>query len=173
MVDFAIHQERDKTLRAEVQQFWNAHNRVGDLAEDLANLQKLYNDTRWEEQNFLQALTCTNAFCHLKPRILHDAPMTSDIPRAVLNAGLDDFTNRWKHGPEQYHNRCQWCKRNGHSTQYCSHINQCLLCYGTGHQEQLCRVSHKRCQAGRVCHIPDDHPRVANTYCTSNIRTFR
>jgi hypothetical protein len=45
MVNFAIHQERDETLHAEVQWFWNTHNRVGDLAEDLANLQKLYNDT--------------------------------------------------------------------------------------------------------------------------------
>jgi hypothetical protein len=93
MVDFAIQQEGDETLRAEVQCFRNAHDQVGDLAEDLANLQKLYNDTRWEEQNSLQALAHANAFCCLKPRILHDALTTSDIPWAVLNAGLDDFTN--------------------------------------------------------------------------------
>jgi hypothetical protein len=102
MVDFAIWQEGDKTLRAEVQRFCNAHNQVEDLAEDLANLQKLYNDTHWEEQNSLQALARANAFHRLEPRILHDAPTTSDIPRAVLNASLDDFTNGWKHGPEQY-----------------------------------------------------------------------
>jgi hypothetical protein len=107
MVDFAVWQERDKTLHAEVQHFQNAHNWVGDLAEDLANLQKLYNDTQWEEQNSLRALTHTNAFCRLEPCILHDAPMTSDIPQAVLNAGLDNFTNGWKHSPEQYHERCQ------------------------------------------------------------------
>jgi hypothetical protein len=53
MVDFAIQQERDETLRAEVQHFRRAHDQVGDLAEDLANLQKLYNDMRWEEQNLL------------------------------------------------------------------------------------------------------------------------
>jgi hypothetical protein len=46
MVDFAIRQEGDETLRTEVQRFRNAHDQVGDLAEDLANLQKLYNDTR-------------------------------------------------------------------------------------------------------------------------------
>jgi hypothetical protein len=172
MVDFAVQQEGDETLRAEVQRFRRAHDHIGDLAEDLANLQKLYNDTCWEEQNSLRALARANAFRRLEPRILHDAPTTSDIPRAVLNAGLDDFTNRWKHGPEQYDERCQWCKRCGHSTHYCSHINQCLLCYGNGHQEQYCWVPHKRCRVGRVCCVPDDHPRVANTYCTSNIRTF-
>jgi hypothetical protein len=74
MVDFAVQQEGDETLHAEVQCFRRAHNHVGDLAEDLANLQKLYNDTRWEEQNSLQALTRANAFRCLKPRILHDAP---------------------------------------------------------------------------------------------------
>jgi hypothetical protein len=173
MVNFAIHQERDETLHAEVQRFRNVHNRVGDLAEDLANLQKLYNDMRWEEQNSLRTLARTNAFRHLEPCILHNAPMTLDIPQAVLNARLDNFTNGWKHGPEQYYDQCQWCKRNGHLMQYCSRINQCLLCYGTGHQEQLCCIPYKRCQAGRVCHVPDDHPRVANTYCTSNVRTFR
>jgi hypothetical protein len=172
MVDFAVQQERDDTLRAEVQRFRRAHDHVGDLAEDLANLQKLYNDTRWEEQNSLRALARANAFRRLEPRILHDAPTTSDIPRAVLNAGLDDFTNGWKHGPEQYNEHCQWCKRRGHSMRYCSHINQCLLCYGNGHQEQYCRTPHKRCRAGRVCRVPDDHPRVANTYCASNVRTF-
>jgi hypothetical protein len=172
MVDFTVRQEGDETLCAKVQCFRNAYNQVGDLAEDLANLQKLYNDMCWEEQNSLRALARANAFCHLEPRILHDAPMTSDIPWAMLNAGLDDFMNRWKHGPKQYHERCQWCKRNRHSTRYCSHINQCLLCYGNGHQEQFCCVPHKRCQVGRVCHVPDDHLRVANTYCASNVRTF-
>jgi hypothetical protein len=53
MVDFVVQQEGDETLRAEVQRFRRAHDHVGDLAEDLANLQKLYNDTRWEEQNSL------------------------------------------------------------------------------------------------------------------------
>jgi hypothetical protein len=38
MVDFAIQQERDKTLCAEVQHFRSAHDRVGNLAKDLANL---------------------------------------------------------------------------------------------------------------------------------------
>jgi hypothetical protein len=107
MVDFAIRQERDETLHAEVQSFRNAHDQVGDLAEDLANLQKLYNDTQWEEQNSLWALAHANAFRCLEPRILHDAPMTSDIPQAMLNAGLDDFMNGWKHGPEQYYECCQ------------------------------------------------------------------
>jgi hypothetical protein len=173
MVNFAIRQEGDETLHAEVQRFWNAHNQVGDLAKDLANLQKLYNDIRWKEQNSLQALARANAFRRLEPCILHDAPTTLDIPQAMLNAGLDDFTNRWKHGPKQYHEHCQWCKRNGHSTHYCSRINQCLLCYGNRHQEQLCCIPHKRCRVGRVCRVPNDHPRVANTYCASNVRTFR
>jgi hypothetical protein len=53
MVNFAVRQEGDETLRVEVQHFCNAHDQVGDLAEDLANLQKLYNDTCWEEQNSL------------------------------------------------------------------------------------------------------------------------
>jgi hypothetical protein len=53
MVDFAVQQKGDKTLCAEVQRFRRAHDHVGDLAEDLANLQKLYNDTCWEEQNSL------------------------------------------------------------------------------------------------------------------------
>jgi hypothetical protein len=80
MVDFAIWQEGDETLRAEIQHFRNAHDQVGDLAEDLANLQKLYNDTCWEEQNSLRALARANAFCRLEPHILHDALTTSDIP---------------------------------------------------------------------------------------------
>jgi hypothetical protein len=37
MVNFAIHQEWDKTLHTEVQCFQCAHNRVRDLAEQLAN----------------------------------------------------------------------------------------------------------------------------------------
>jgi hypothetical protein len=45
MVDFAIRQERDETLCTKVQRFRNAHDQVRDLAKDLANLQKLYNDT--------------------------------------------------------------------------------------------------------------------------------
>jgi hypothetical protein len=93
MVDFAIQQEWDETFRTKVQRFWCAHKRVADLAKDLANLQKLYNDTQWEEYNSLHTLACTNAFHHLEPRILHDAPTTSDIPQAMLNAG---YCKRYK-----------------------------------------------------------------------------
>jgi hypothetical protein len=53
MVDFAVQQEGDETLCVEVQHFRRAHDHVRDLAEDLANLQKLYNDTHWKEQNSL------------------------------------------------------------------------------------------------------------------------
>jgi hypothetical protein len=73
---------------------YSTHNRVGDLAKDLANLQKLYNKTQWEEHNSLCTLARANAFRHLEPRILHNAPTTLDIPWAVLNASLDNFTNR-------------------------------------------------------------------------------
>jgi hypothetical protein len=38
MVNFAVQQEGDETLCAEVQCFRSAHDQVGDLAEDLANL---------------------------------------------------------------------------------------------------------------------------------------
>jgi hypothetical protein len=62
MVDFAVQQERDEILHTEVQHFQNTHDRVRDLAKDLANLQKLYNDTRWEEHNSLCTLAHTNTF---------------------------------------------------------------------------------------------------------------
>jgi hypothetical protein len=172
MVDFAVCQEQDGTLHAEVQCFRCAHNRVGDLAEQLANIQKQYNDTRWEEYNSLCTLACTNAFCHLESCILHNALTTSDIPWAVLNAGLNDFTNGWKNGPDKSNVYCLWCSKNRHPMHHCTKINQCLLCYRTGHIKEQCHIPHKRCCSGRVCYIPNDHPQVANTYCATNIRTF-
>src|SRR5216684_6494872 len=45
MVDFALDGERDTSLQGEVQRFRNAHQRVVDLAEDLAKLKKLYWNT--------------------------------------------------------------------------------------------------------------------------------
>ena len=53
MVDFAINNERDISLHREVQRFHKAHQRMANLAEDLAKLKKLYWNTRWEEYNSL------------------------------------------------------------------------------------------------------------------------
>ena len=62
MVDFALNAERDTTLRGEVQHFRNTHQKVADLAEDLAKLKRLYWNTRWDEYNSLRTLARANAY---------------------------------------------------------------------------------------------------------------
>src|SRR5258708_1566084 len=100
---------------------------------------------RWEEYNSLRTLACANAYRRLKPCILHDTPISSNIPCAMLNAGITDFTNGWKYGPEYKYTNCEWCARMGHPTKRCSQITQCVLCYGARHIEMHCRYPHKRC----------------------------
>ncbi len=75
MVDFALNTERDTTLQGEVQRFHNAHQKVADLAEELAKLKRLYWNTRWDEYNSLHTLAHANAYRRLEPHILHDAPI--------------------------------------------------------------------------------------------------
>ena len=145
MVDFALDRERDTLLSGEVQHFCQAHERVADLAKDLAKLKKLYWNTQWEEYNFLHMLAQANAFQCLKPHILHDVPISSNIPHAMFNAGVNDFTNRWKHGPKYDNVVCEWCVQQGHPTEKCSQINQCVLCYRVGHIELHCHFPHKHC----------------------------
>ena len=65
MVDFTLNGERDASLRGEVQHFCNAHQRVADLAEDLAKLKRLYWNMRWDEYNSLRTL------CHARTLRVH------------------------------------------------------------------------------------------------------
>src|SRR5258708_17423504 len=101
MVNFALDGERDTCLQGEVQQFRRAHERVADLTEDLAKLKKLYWNTQWEEYNSLCTLAHTNAFQCLELHILHGAPLSSNIPYAVLNAGVNNLLHTmpwvWTH----------------------------------------------------------------------------
>src|SRR5260370_41691223 len=92
MVDFALNAERDTTLRGEVQHFRNAHQKVADLAEDLAKLKRLYWNTRWDEYNSLRTLAHANVYRRLEQHILHNAPLSSYITPAVLTTGIAYFT---------------------------------------------------------------------------------
>jgi len=62
MVDFALNGERDTSLWGEVQRFRNAHQKVADLAKELAKLKKLYWNTWWDEYNSLHTLAHANAY---------------------------------------------------------------------------------------------------------------
>ncbi len=62
MVDFALNGERDTSLQGEVQRFHSTHQKVADLAEDLAKLKKLYWNTWWDEYNSLHTLAHANAY---------------------------------------------------------------------------------------------------------------
>src|SRR5258708_21602188 len=145
MVDFTINGESDISLQGEVQHFRNAHQKVANLAEDLAKLKRLYWNTRWDEYNSLRTLAHANVYRRLEPHILHNAPLSSDIPPAVLNTGIADFTDGWKYGPDYEHTHCEWCARAGHPTERCSQINQCVLCYGPGHIQPHSRHPPKHC----------------------------
>src|SRR5258708_6103838 len=148
MVDFTLNTERDTTLQGEVQCFCNAHQKVANLAEDLAKLKWLYWNTQWDEYNSLHTLAHANAYRQLEPRILHDAPISSEIPPAILNAGIANFTDGWKYSPNYEHTVYEWCARTGHPTQRCSQITQCVLCYGAGHIKTHCHYPHKHCREG-------------------------
>jgi len=169
-VDWAMRQEGDDTLRAEVIRHRAARTRVIRRARQVAELREQLADDRKTLADSTHRLACANGYRRLRRHITNTLnPTTSTMHARQISRIKAAVDSPWNYTDEKLSDVCLWCKREGHKVENCAMIRVCELCRAGGHLEENCFLPHTRCTAFQVCRVPLDHKYRRRHACPSTV----
>jgi len=169
-VDWAMQQEGDDTLRAEVIRHRAAHTKVVRRACQVAELREQLMDDRITLAASTRRLARANGYRRLRRHITNSLTPTTSTMRerqiSRVKAAVDD---PWNYTDEKRSDKCLWCRRGGHKVENCALIRICELCRVGGHLEEECFLPHARCLTFEACRVPLDHRYHRRQACPSTV----
>jgi len=169
-VDWAICQEGDDTLRAEVIRHRAARTKVIHRAQQVAEMREQLADERFALAESTRRITHANGYRRLCHHITNTlAPTTSTMHARQISCIKAAVDSPWNYTDEKLSDMCLWCKREGHKVENCVLIRICELCRAGGHLEEGCYQPHSRCIFFQVCHVPLDHKYCRHHTCPSTV----
>jgi len=169
-VDWAMQQEGDDTIRAEVIRHWAACTKVIRRACQVAELCEQLADEQFALLQSTRRLARANAYRRLRRHITHDLmPATSTLNARHISRVKDAVDSPWNWTDEKLSDECLWCKREGHRVESCALIRVCELCHARRHLEENCFQPHSRCVSFQVCRVPLLHKYRSRHSCPSVI----
>ena len=169
-VDWAMQQEGDDTIHAEVIRHRAARTKVIRRARQVAEMRKQLADERFALLQSTRRLARANAYRCLRRHITHDlTPATSTLNSRHIGRIQAALDSPWNWTDEKLSDECLWCKREGHKVENCALIRVCELCHAHGHLEENCFQPHSRCVSFQVCHVPLLHKHRSRHSCPSVI----
>jgi phage shock protein A len=91
LVDFAVAQEKDVSLTAEVHRYRRADDRLRRIARHMAKLREEVADVTHQKHLSAVALASANAFSRVAPRILYDSPPPYLLADNKVQEGRTEF----------------------------------------------------------------------------------
>jgi len=169
-VDWAMQQEGDDTLRAEVIRHRAAHTKVIRRARQVAELREQLADERYALAESTRRLARANSYRRLRRHITNTlTPTTSTMHAQQISRIKAAVDSPWNYTDEKLSDRCLWCKQGGHKVENCTLIRICGLCHVGGHLEEGCFLPHARCVTFEVCRVPLDHKYRRRQACPSTV----
>jgi len=169
-VDWAMQQEGDDTIRAEVIRHRAVRTKVIRRARQVAEMREQLADEQFALLQSTRRLACTNAYRRLRRHITHDlTPATSTFNARHIGRIQAAVNSPWNWTDEKLSDECLWCKREGHKVENCTLIRICKLCHARGHLEENCFQPHSHCVSFQVCRIPLLHKHQSRHSCPSVI----
>lgn len=173
-VDWAMEQENDNSLRAEVIRHRAAKALVVRRARQLADLREQLADDRFTLGQSTRRLAKANAYHRLRRHITHTlAPSTSPLNSRHINRIKEAVESPWNWTDEKLSDRCAWCEKEGHRVESCALLRVCQLCWGRGHLEEKCFQPHQGCTRSLPCRVPLSHQHFDRHACPSIITLER
>jgi hypothetical protein len=170
LVDEALDLKKDITLKAEVWRYRSARCALKKQAAHLGQLRRKFEDTQWELQDSLKALSRANTFKRLEPCIQYKVAIDDNIPLQDRLDGINKINDPWAEGPCEVNVKCLWCCHLGHTTHRCQMLHQCVLCWGKGHLEEQCKWPHAKCVKGKICRVNPDHVNWHKMLCRAMVK---
>ena len=169
-VDWAMRQEGDDSLRAEVIRHRAARTKVIRRARQVAELREQLADDRKTLANSTRRLARANGYRRLRRHITNTlTPTTSTMHARQISRIKAAVDSPWNYTDEKLSDECLWCKRKGHKVENCALIRVCELCHAGGHLEENCFLPHTQCAAFQVCRVPLDHKYRRRHACPSTV----
>jgi len=169
-VDWAIRQEGDNTLRAEVVRHRAMRTKVICRARQIAEMREQLADDRFALAKTTRRLARANGYRRLCRHITNTlAPTTSTMHARQISRIKATVDSPWNYTDEKLSDACLWCKREGHKVENCALLRVCDLCRAGGHLEEGCFVPHARCTSFEVCRVPLEHKYRRRHACPSMI----
>jgi len=169
-VDWAMRQEGDDTLRAEVIRHRAARTKVIHHARQVAELREQLADDRNALADSTRRLARANGYRRLRRHITNTlTPTTSTMHARQISRIKDTVDSPWNYTDKKLSDVCLWCKREGHKVENCALIRVCELCRVGGHLEEGCFQPHTRCVSFQVCCVPLDHKYRRRHACPSTV----
>ena len=169
-VDWAIEQENDDTIKAEVMRHRAARAQVVRRARQLADLREQLADDRFSLRQTTRRLAKANAYRRLRRHITHTlSPTTSPLNSRHIHRIKEAVDSPWNWTDEQLSDQCTWCAKEGHRVESCALLRICQLCVTRGHLEENCYQPHHRCTSFLPCHVPLTHQYRHRHACPSTV----
>jgi hypothetical protein len=172
LMDWALDQEEDDTLKAEVARYGAMTKRASRIANHIAALQEDLADVTQQCFQSAKSLADVNAYYCIAPCVIYSMPPLEHLTDNQVNHARNFFDNPWADHP--YHDTllCSWCGANNHNIKDCKPLTKCE-CYGRwGHCSDFCQTPHDACSIDEPCCIPHKHARWGLHTCPSNVRIF-
>ena len=173
-VDWAMTQEGDDTIRAEVIRHRAAQAAVVRCARQVADLREQLADDRFLLNESTHRLARANAYRRLCRHITNTlTPATSTLNKRHISRIQEAVDSPWNWTDDKLSDQCLWCKREGHKVENCALICICDLCHTTGHLEEKCFQPHSRCISFQACRVPLLHQYRNRHACPSTVTLER
>jgi len=169
-VDWAMQQEGDDTLQAEVIRHRAARTKVIRRARQVAELHEQLADDRYAFNQSTRRLTRTNSYRRLRWHITNTlTPATSSLSSRHIHHIQEAVDSLWNTTSDKLSSECMWCRREGHTVEHCALLRVCDLCHARGHLEENCFQPHSRCVSFQVCRVPLLHTHRRRHACPSTV----
>ena len=169
-VDWAMRQEGDDTLRAEVIRHRATRTKVIRRARQIAELREQLADEQFALAESTRRIAHANGYRRLCRHITNTlTPTTSAMHARQISRIKEAVDNPWNYTDEKLSDVCLWCKREGHKVENCAIIRVCELCRAGGHLEEGCYQPHTRCVPFQACRVPLEHKYRRRHACPSTV----
>jgi len=173
-VDWAMQQEGDDTLRAEVIRNRAARAHVVRTARRIVDAREQLADERFTLLQSTRRLARANAYRRLRRHITSTlSPASSSLSSRHIHRIQEAVDSPWNWTADKLSDECLWCKREGHTVANCAIICICELCRARGHLEEDCYQPHARCVSFQACRVPLDHKHRCRHACPSTVTIER
>jgi hypothetical protein len=172
LVDWAVDQEEDDTLKAKVTRYRALNKQASRIANHIAALRADLEDITKQRFESTKALGDTNAYAHIAPRVIYSTPPLSHMTDNQVHHARNYFDNPWADRPRHNTLLCAWCNTNDHNVEDCKPLTKCEYCDRWGHCSNFCHTLHDACQVDKPCRIPRKHARWGLHTCPSDVHVF-
>ena len=171
VVDWALEQEDDITLMAEVKRHRRLTDQARDVAMRIAALRNRLHDTQADLIVSSHSLSRANVYRRVRRHIVNRlSPQSSPYSSRHVARMVEAVNSPWNWTDEELATQCEWCKRYGHREEWCTYLRKCMLCGGQGHLDEDCRRPHAFCSPEVECNVPLLHVHRTVMPCSSTIR---